>query len=135
MSVESENDRLVSLLEELVVWTKFAARSALISAWNSILADDRHLLAYELSDGSRTQLQVAQASGLSQPTISALWARWRRVGIARLQGKTVVHLARPSDFGFERAMKLSHPNEIVRVNSADAEPRVGSETPALVTGG
>src|SRR5438874_10718217 len=100
-------ERVASLLEELVAWTKFAARPAMLAAWESILGDDRHLLAYELSDGSRTQSQVAEAAKLSQPTVSGLWARWRRLGIARAQGKTVVHLARPSDLGMERAIRLA----------------------------
>lgn len=100
-----ENDRAITLLEELLVWTKFTARPAILAAWEAILSDDRHLLAYELSDGSRTQAQVAEATGLSQPTISNLWAKWRRLGIARAQGKTVIHLARPSDFGMDRAMR------------------------------
>lgn len=105
--MNSEDERVVSLLEELVVWTKFASRQAIVTAWDKILSDDRHLWAYELSDGSRTQSQVAQASGLSQPTISNLWTRWRRLGIARSHGKTVIHLARPSDLGMERALRLA----------------------------
>jgi hypothetical protein len=105
--VTSADERVVLLLEELVAWTKFAARPAILSTWESILADDRHLLAYELSDGSRNQSQVAEAAKLSQPTVSGLWARWRRLGIARAQGKTVVHLARPSDMGMERAIRLA----------------------------
>jgi hypothetical protein len=107
--VSNNDERLLALMEELVVWTRFATRAAILAAWESILADDRHLLAYELSDGSRNQQQVADATGLSQPTISILWARWRRLGIARVQGKVVAHLARPSDLGMERAMRLSAP--------------------------
>ena len=126
MSVE--DDRIISLLEELVVWTRFAARPAMLAAWNTILTDDRHLRAYELSDGSRNQIQIAQATGLSQPTISGLWARWRRLGIARLQGKTVVHLARPSDFGLERAMKLASSAGSPSTNGGSANES-GWETP------
>ncbi|SRR6266566_3351069 len=126
MSVEDE--RIISLLEDLVVWTRFAARPAILAAWNTILTDDRHLRAYELSDGSRNQVQLAQATGLSQPTISGLWGRWRRLGIARLQGKTVVHLARPSDFGLERAMKLANSVGTPSTNSGSASES-GWETP------
>ena len=126
--MSAEDERIISLLEELVVWTRFAARPAMLAAWNTILTDDRHLRAYELSDGSRNQIQLAQATGLSQPTISGLWARWRRLGIARLQGKTVVHLARPSDFGLERAMKLAGSAGTPRSNG-DSGGESGSETP------
>jgi hypothetical protein len=126
MSLEEE--RIISLLEELVVWTRFAARPAILAAWNTILTDDRHLRAYELSDGSRNQVQLAQATGLSQPTISGLWARWRRLGIARVQGKTVVHLARPSDLGLERAMKLPTSAGTPRTNGGSGSES-GLETP------
>ncbi len=101
-----EDQGVTELLEELVAWTRFANRASIIQAWDSILAEDKHLLAYELSDGSRNQPQVAAGSGLSQPTVSSLWARWRRLGIARLQGKNVAHLARPSDLGMKRASDL-----------------------------
>lgn len=120
-----ENDRAITLLEELLVWTKFTARPAILASWDAILSDDRHLLAYELSDGSRTQAQVAEATGLSQPTISNLWAKWRRLGIARPQGKTVIHIARPSDFGMDRAMRvvpMGFPKRLIaeRVNTGSS---------------
>lgn len=98
--------REVELLEELVVWARFANRKSILDAWDSILSDDRHLLAYELSDGSRTQQQIAKAARLSQPAVSNLWAKWRKLGIARAVDKSVCHIARPSDFGMERAIQL-----------------------------
>lgn len=107
--------RQIELLEELVVWARFANRRAILDSWDSVLSDDKHLLAYELSDGSRTQQQVAKAAGLSQATVSGLWGRWRRMGLARVDGKTVCHIARPSDFGMERAVKLRSASQ------ADAE--------------
>ena len=100
------DERLVELMEELVAWTKFAHQEALITVWRKVLADEKHLVAYELTDGTRTQRDVAEGSGLSQPTISALWQRWRRTGLAReLPGGKVRHLARPSDFGMVAAAK------------------------------
>jgi|SRR5712691_107690 len=123
----SADERVALLLEELVAWTKFAARPAILTAWETILGDDRHLLAYELSDGSRNQSQVAEASKLSQPTVSGLWARWRRLGIARAQGKTVVHLARPSDLGMERAIRLA-----VSTPKGSGGPALGGSSPPSV---
>jgi CRP-like cAMP-binding protein len=96
----NQDDRQLELLEELVAWTKFAQLNALIAVWRTVLADDKHLIAYELTDGSKTQRDVAESSGLSQPTISSLWQKWRRNGLAReLPSGKVRHLARPSDFG------------------------------------
>ena len=102
----SQDERAIELLEELVAWTRFSSRSALSELWESVLRDDRHLLAYELSDGSRSQKDVGEAVGLSQPAVSGLWQRWRRLGIVRASGARVAHLARPSDMGMERAQKL-----------------------------
>lgn len=96
----NHDDRQLELLEELVAWTKFAQLNALIAVWRTVLADDKHLMAYELTDGARTQSEVARSSGLSQPTVSGLWQKWRRTGLAReLPGGKIRHLARPSDFG------------------------------------
>ncbi len=100
------DDRMVELVEELVAWTKFANQEALITVWRKVLSDEKHLVAYELTDGTRTQREVAEGSGLSQPTISSLWQGWRRTGLAReLSGGKVRHLARPSDFGMVAAPK------------------------------
>lgn len=105
----NDDTEIKELLAQMVMWTQFANRRAILETWDSVLSDDLHLLAYELSDGSRTQTQVANESGLSQPTLSGLWTKWKRLGIARNQGSVVVHLARPSDFGVERAMRLITP--------------------------
>lgn len=102
----SADDRTVELLEELVAWTRFGARAALLELWETVLRDDKHLLAYELSDGTRSQKEVGDAADLSQPMISILWQRWRRLGIVRPSGSRVAHLAKPSDMGMERAQKL-----------------------------
>lgn len=100
------DEHIVELLEELVAWTRFSSRSTLLDIWDSVLKDDRHLLAYELSDGTRSQKEVGDAVGISQPTVSGLWQRWRRLGIARVSGPRVAHIARPSDMGMERAQRL-----------------------------
>jgi hypothetical protein len=104
--VSSEEERVIELLEELVAWTRFGARAALLEIWETVLKDDKHLLAYELSDGTRSQKEVGDAAGLSQPSVSGLWQRWRRLGVVRPSGNRVAHLASPSDMGMERAQKL-----------------------------
>lgn len=97
----ASEERLIELTEELLAWTRFANREALTKAWRQILADPRHLIAYELSDGTRSQKEVGDGSGLSQPSVSNLWQRWRRLGIARDRAGRAVHIARPSDLGLE----------------------------------
>jgi hypothetical protein len=100
------DERVIELLEELVAWTRFGSRYALLELWESALKDDKHLLAYELTDGTRGQKDVGDAAGLSQPTVSLLWQRWRKLGIVRATGSRIAHLARPSEMGMERAQTL-----------------------------
>lgn len=93
-------DRQEQLLEELLAWTRFANRQSLIDELRTI-ADPKHLAALELTDGSRTQTDVAKASGLAQSTVSNLWLKWRRLGLVMERSGKVIHLARPTDMGFE----------------------------------
>jgi hypothetical protein len=95
----TEASETVALLSELVAWTRFANRQALLEVWKDVLRDPKHLRAYELSDGSRSQKEVGEQSGLSQPTISTLWIRWRRLGLVVEVGGRICHIARPSDLG------------------------------------
>lgn len=121
-------ERVAELLAELVAWTRFGARTALLDVWDSVLNDDKHLVAYELTDGTRSQTEVAAAAGLSQPTVSALWQRWRKVGIVRMTGNRAAHLAKPSDMGMERAQKLVAANKAKAV--APAASGDAAEAPA-----
>ena len=52
--------------------------------------------------GSRTQVEVANTTKVSQPTVSGLWNKWRRLGLIRDVDGKAVHLVRPSDLGLER---------------------------------
>jgi hypothetical protein len=97
----NDEHRVIELLEELVAWARFANRQELIGIWRDVLVDPKHFAAYELSDGTNSQMDVASKSGLSQPTISGLWVKWRRLGLARdLAGRTQ-HVAKPSDLGVQ----------------------------------
>lgn len=58
-AVTSMSERQEELLEEILAWTRFSNRSDFIKALKDILADPKHLLAFELTDGSRTQTEVA----------------------------------------------------------------------------
>ncbi len=93
------DDQVIALLEELLAWTKFANRGALVETLKAQLAEPRHLRAYEFSDGTKTQKEVGDLVGLSQQSISALWQKWRRLGIAKDQAGRAKHIARPTDLG------------------------------------
>jgi len=97
----NNEERIISLLEDLVAWQRLAARENLLPFLKQVLADPRHLKAFELSNGNRTQQQVADGAGISQPLVSQLWGRWRRLGIAREKGGKTAHLVSASDYGLE----------------------------------
>lgn len=94
------SDRTEELLEELVAWTRFIARPQLENALRAILKDDRHQVAYELTDGLRTQTDIAKLAGIDQTTVSDLWARWRKAGIVRTRDRKAERLASLSDLGW-----------------------------------
>ena len=91
----------VALLRELVAWTRFANRRAFVETILATMTDPKHLRAFEATDGTKSQSDVAAFAGLSQPSVSALWARWRRLGLVEPVDGRVKHLARPSDLGIE----------------------------------
>ena len=90
-----------TLLEELLIWTRFMARPALVESLRAVLKEPKHQLAYELTDGVLTQAEVGKQAGLDQTTVSDLWGRWRRLGLLNDAGKRPAHLVRLSDVGFE----------------------------------
>ena len=94
------SERQEQLLEEILAWIRFSNRSDLVKSIES-LTDPRHLVALELTDGTRTQAQVAKSTGLSQATISNLWNKWRRLGLVIDRAGRTEHLARPTDLGVE----------------------------------
>jgi hypothetical protein len=77
----SNIEEAVDLLREIVHWQRFQNRQALRAALEEILSSetDRHI--YELTDGKKSQPQIAQRAKVSQPTISNKWKAWRTLGI------------------------------------------------------
>lgn len=95
------SDAVVELLQELVIWTRFASREPFIASLRAALKDAKQWRAYEATDGNRSQAEVAVAAGLSQPAVSMLWAKWRRLGLVVEKGRRPAHLASPVDLGLE----------------------------------
>lgn len=95
-----------AILEELLAWTRFAYRQQLVDALEAALRNPKHFQAYELTDGTRTQGQVAQDAGVTQQTVSNLWTKWRRMGLVTERGGRVCHLQRPSDVGLQEPTSI-----------------------------
>jgi CRP-like cAMP-binding protein len=92
---------LVDVLEELLAWTKFANNRSLADILRRALNDRAAFTIYDLSDGTRTQAEVAKEAGVSQPTVSRMYGKWRRLGLVREVDGRDLHLSRPSDLGLD----------------------------------
>jgi hypothetical protein len=89
------------LLTEILMWTKFMARPGLSDSLTQVLKDPRHKLAYEATDGNRTQTEVGKVAGLDQTTVSELWQRWRRLGLLNDTGNRPARLISLIDLGWD----------------------------------
>ncbi len=97
----NNDERIISLLEDILAWQRLAAREDLLPFLEKVLGDPKHLKAFDLTDGSRTQQQVAAGAGLSQPAVPGLWGKWRRLGIVQDKSGKTVHIVKPSDYGLD----------------------------------
>ncbi len=68
-------------LDEICMWLRFQNRSALKVLLEDVLRSKRDRLIYELTNGSKSATEIAQAAGVSQPRISQIWAQWKELGI------------------------------------------------------
>ena len=78
MTDESES---VNLLRELVQWQRFQNRPLLRARLEEVLVSHTDRMIYSLTDGTRSQPEIAAKVKVSQPTISNKWKTWRTLGI------------------------------------------------------
>ena len=71
----------VELLREIVYWQRFQNRQALRAALEEILSSGTDRKIYALTDGDKSQPQIAKLAKVTQPTISNKWKAWRMLGI------------------------------------------------------
>lgn len=90
------------LLREIVLWLRFQNRSPLQSLLRDVLSSPSDKVIYDQSDGTRSQPEIAQAAGVSQPTVSTKWKTWRQLGIVyEIEGGRCRHLADLRSVGIE----------------------------------
>ncbi len=77
---EEKFDRIISLLEELLKWTKLQGLEKAQNALTVLLKADAEKLAYEESDG-KTSREISAIVGVSHVTIANYWKKWSRAGI------------------------------------------------------
>ena len=80
--MEQENDRVLAQLQEQTQWLRFLALKELRPVLEEALQEDSHRRIYDLSDGRRTAREIAQAAGVTHPTVLRLWSKWMALGIA-----------------------------------------------------
>ena len=74
--------RIEKQLQQLLKWTRFAGMQQLRNILSQSLTDDKSMLAYEFSDGSRTTREIARIAGVkSNATIANFWKQWNKLGI------------------------------------------------------
>lgn len=86
--------RVVTLLRELVSWTRFQALPAVKATLEAELGEDRKKVAFESTDGQRTLREVAAAAGVPFSTVKGWWNRWFQIGIVRESGARVGRMER-----------------------------------------
>ena len=74
-------ETIISLLRELVAWTKLANRPQAAERFMEILDSDQKRLVYQYSDGERGVRDLGRLSGVSKDLVSAWWRDWEELGI------------------------------------------------------
>ena len=74
-------EEAVELLREIVHWQRFQNRQVLRAALEESLSSQTDRKIYALTDGGRSQPQIAKRANVSQPTVSLKWKAWRMLGI------------------------------------------------------
>jgi len=100
------DEQILAELRSQTPWLRLLGIQALRPVLAQVLRNDRHRLAYELSDGNRTSRQVAEGAGVGAATVSRLWSEWIALGIcmpSRQQAGRAEHLASLSSLGIEIA--------------------------------
>lgn len=103
--------RLVSILEEMLTWTKAGMYSSVQQLMKNQFGDARNeeKLAYELLDGKRQlgdiiqicKQVVGEAVIISKPSLSKWATKWERLGLVKKDGKKISRLFSLADFGIQ----------------------------------
>jgi len=109
--VSKEDEKIVSLLEELVKWARVTSIPHVKKLLTEILVSTEERIAYQSSNGKKTSRQVAKQAAVSQKTVSLWWKKWIKAGIAEpisaRRGKRAKRLFSLDDFGINIQVKGS----------------------------
>ena len=103
---EKQFNEMISLLKEIVKWTKFQAWGKVKEVLLSVLDDDEMKRIYHLSDGKQSSRKIAEKVSVGYTTIVKHWNDWANSNIVEpisvrgggLRYKKMFNL---KDFGIE----------------------------------
>ena len=78
---EKQFNEMISLLKELVKWTKFQAWGKVKDVLISVLNDDEKKKIYHLSNGELSSRNIADKVSTSRSTIIKYWNDWAKLNI------------------------------------------------------
>ena len=81
MEASKSQDTDVSLLKEILKWTKFAGMQQLRKIFENALTDDGLKKAYQLSDGTIGLVEIGDQTGIKKDTLSKHWKYWGGDGL------------------------------------------------------
>jgi len=112
------NEETNRLLKELLKWQKFHASELLKKKvkTDSLFVDEKHILVYFHSDGSKSSREIEKLTGIGYKTVQSLWKKWILSGIAepseKYKGKQCNKLFELHEIGLELPKKEDHKNDV-----------------------
>lgn len=73
-------------LAEISDLLRLFAQGELEKRLAGVFDQPRELSVYELSDGERSTREIEEITGVAKDTVSDLWKKWHRIGIADTAG-------------------------------------------------
>ena len=104
----TNDEEIKQLLHEIVLWLRFENRQSFKTVLGEVLTNEADRKVYDLSDGKKSQPEIARAAGVSQPTVSLKWKAWRALGIVyEIPGEAgrCRHLASLQSIGLEASTR------------------------------
>jgi len=79
--MNGEQIEILMTLKEILKWVRLEAAPNVKAALENMLTKAEHRRLYQALDGKKTQKQLAEAFGITQPRVSQLVTAWQRAGI------------------------------------------------------
>lgn len=101
------NNETKELLREILKWIKLVGSEYLKRKVQEekLFVDEKHMLAYYHTDGTKSSREVGKIAGLSHGAVWNLWKKWIEVGIAepseKYKGGQCKKLFELAELGFQ----------------------------------